>query len=103
MAFPVLFWNEGRAVKRYESLEEGQGAVTSIPADTVDAVNDKKLVYLTAEATTKEILEDPEFGASANALKLIRDVEMYQWKESKKTKSKKKLGGGKRKTTTYTY
>ena len=103
VAFPVLFWNEGRAVKRYKSLEEGQGAVVSITADTVDAVNDKKLVHLTAEASTKEILEDPEFGASANALKLIRDVEMYQWKESKKTKSKKKLGGGKRKTTTYTY
>ena len=103
VAFPILFWNEGRAVKTYKALKEGEGAVISITAESVDAVNDKKLVHLTAEATTKDILEDSEFAVSANALKLIRDVETYQWKENKETKSKKKLGGGKRKTTTYTY
>ena len=27
VSFPLLFWNEGRAVKRHKTLEEGGGAV----------------------------------------------------------------------------
>lgn len=103
LAFPLLFWNEGRAVERYNSLKEGAGAVISVSADRVDPANEGQLVHLTGLATTNETLLDAEFDVSAQALKLQRDVEMYQWKENKDTKKVKKVGGGTRTETTYSY
>jgi hypothetical protein len=102
-AFPILFFNEGRAVRTEKSLEEGQGAVISVSADAVNPANEKKLVHLSGAATTTETLADAEFGVSANAIKLRRNVEMYQWKEKEETKTEKKTGGGSTTTTTYTY
>ncbi|MFM8807304.1 MAG: hypothetical protein ACKOJB_00080, partial [Chthoniobacterales bacterium] len=78
----LLFWNEGRAVKTYNTLKEGQGLVVDVASDTVDAANDGKLVHLTADAVTDETLVDSDFAISANAIRLRRDVEMYQWKET---------------------
>lgn len=103
VAFPVLFKNEGRSVYRYKSLKEGGGIVVSIPSDNVDQSNEGKLVHLTGLADTGEILRDPIFGVSANALKIKREVEMFQWAESSSSKTEKKLGGGTETTTTYTY
>jgi hypothetical protein len=99
----LLFWNEGRAVKTYNTLKEGQGLVMNVSADEADAANDGKLVHLTADATTEEILVDEDFGISANAIRLQRDVEMYQWKETEESETRKKLGGGEETVTTYTY
>lgn len=102
-AFPLLFWNEGRAVKRYKTLQEGGGAVVSVAADRVDPERNGELVHVTGDATTSDVLIDPEFGVSVNALRLRRSVEMYQWEESKSSKKEKKLGGGERTVTTYSY
>jgi len=33
--FPLLFWNEGRAVRRYQDLKEGSEAVVMIKPDSV--------------------------------------------------------------------
>ena len=98
-----LFVNEGRAVKTYRSLKEGAGAFVAAKSDTVDPANDGKLIHLSGMATADEILEDKKFNISVAALKLRRTAEMYQWKERTETKSKKKVGGGKTKTTTYHY
>jgi len=103
LAFVVLFWNEGRAVKRQKALEEGGGKVVSVAADKVEAGNEGKLVHLTGQATTEEKLEDPVFKVAATALKLGRSVEMYQWEESVQSDTKKKLGGGTETTKTYSY
>lgn len=103
IAFPLLFWNEGRAVKRYKTLKEGGGAVVSISADKVDQANEGRLVHLSGRAATEETLTDQTFGVSANAIKLRRTVEMYQWKEESKSEQKKKLGGSTETVTTYTY
>jgi hypothetical protein len=104
VAFPLLWWNEGRAVRTARSLQEGASAVISVPFDRVDAANEGKLVHLSGEATTSETVSDPEFGVSApSAIKLVRNVEMYQWQEEKKSQERSKLGGGKETTTTYTY
>lgn len=103
LSFPLLFWNEGRAVRTAKSLEEGAGAVQSVSADRVDASNEGKLVHLTGNATTSETLADPDFGVSANAIKLTRDVEMYQWGETKKSETRNKTGGGTETVTTYDY
>ena len=99
----LLFWNEGRAVKTYNTLKEGQGLVVDIASDAVDAANDGKLVHLSADVVTDETLVDEDFGVSANAIRLRRDVEMYQWKQTEKSETRKKLGGGEETVTIYTY
>lgn len=104
VSFIVLFWNEGRAVQTEKSLAEGQSQVRSVNAEKVDAQNNDKLVHLTGLATTQETLTDADFKVSApNALKLIREVEMYQWKENKKSEERKNSNGSSYTITTYEY
>ncbi len=102
-AFPLLFWNEGRAVKRYQTLKEGEGAVIAIASDRVDPANQGRLVHLSGTADTQKTLSDSTFGISQAALRLKRTVEMFQWKEDRKTHTEKKAGGGEKTVTTYTY
>ncbi len=103
VAVVLLWWNEGRAVKRAKALEEGAGQVVSIAADRVNAANEGKLVHLSGLADTDEILSDPEFGVQVRALKLQRVVQMYQWREHSKSETREKLGGGTETVTTYSY
>ncbi len=99
----LLFWNEGRAVKRYKTLKEGSGAVIVVSAEVVDSGNEGKLVHMTGMVTSDEILTDTSFGVSSQALKLLRIAEMYQWQQESRSEEKKKIGGGTETTTTYTY
>ncbi len=103
IAFPLLFWNEGRSVKRHKTLQEGSGIVISVPSEKVDSANEGDLVHLSGLATTKETLSDPVFGISANAIKLKRKAEMYQWEEKTSSTEETKLGGGTETKTTYSY
>lgn len=103
IAVALLFWNEGRAVKTCQMLVEGEGAVVSVAADAVAPENEGKLVHVSGEAATAQDLADEEFGVAAEALRLRRDVAMYQWEEKKESKTQKKLGGGEETVTTYTY
>lgn len=102
-SFALIFWNEGRTVKRARALAEGKGLVVTVEADTVDPANEGALVHMTGEAQTKERLQDSTFGVDVAALRLERKVEMYQWKETKSTKTRKRAGGRKETTTTYSY
>ena len=102
-AFPLLFWNEGRAVKRFKTLKEGASSVISISPEAVQPSNEGKLVHVSGLCTTEEIVYDPELMVSANAIKLKRMVEMYQWEETSETRTEKQLGGKEKETTTYTY
>ena len=102
-AFPVLFWNEGRAVKTARSLAEGSGIVVSVSPDGVDSANEGRLVHVSASAKTDDVLGDDTFGISETAIRLVREVEMYQWVESESSKTEKKLGGGEETVTTYEY
>jgi hypothetical protein len=103
VAFPLLVWNEGRAVTRARSLEEGAGAVVSVPDASVTAGHEGKLVHMSGQATTSQTLADPEFAVSVSALRLRRTVEMYQWKEDEKSETKNKIGGGTETVKTYSY
>lgn len=102
-AVPFLFWNEGNAVKTAKSLDEGAGAVISVEAGTPDSANDGELVHVTGEVSVDGTLGDDTFGIQTGALKLKRNVEMYQWVEKKESKSDTKLGGREETTTTYSY
>lgn len=99
----LLFWNEGRAVKRYKDLIEGAGAVVSIASDRVDPAMEGKLVHLSGETKTQAPLLDEAFGVTAQAVKLIREAEMYQWVEIVRTETKEKIGGSSEEVKTYTY
>lgn len=103
-AVPLMFWNEWTAVSAYQALQEGAGLVVSVSADRVDPGNEGKLVRVAAPLTVPGALDDPIFGVKApKATRLRRTVEMYQWKENKKTETRKKVGGGEERVTTYTY
>ncbi len=102
-AFPILWTNEGCAVKTAKGLDEGAKVVTSVKADAVDQANNGKLVHLTGMATTDEVVADKTFGINQKGIKLLRNVEMYQWIEESKSEKKKKMGGSEETVTTYTY
>lgn len=99
----ILFWNEGRAVKRYKDLREGAGSVVPIDSARVDPANEGKLVHLTGETTTTAPLVDALFGVSATAVKLVREVEMYQWVEEVHSETRDKVGGGSETVKRYSY
>ncbi len=103
VSFPILFWNEGRAVKTARSLEEGSGAVVSISSDQVSPANEGKLVHVTGPIATDGPVVDTDLGVQATAVKLVRNVSMYQWIEEEKSETRKKLGGGEETVTTYEY
>ena len=100
--FPVLYCNESRSVATAKRLDEGAGAVVSVAADKIDGANEGKLVHVAGLATTEETLSDHQFGVSAKAIKLLREVEVYQWVEESDTRRVKKDGKEYEKTT-YTY
>lgn len=99
----LLFWNEGRAVKRYKDLKEGAGVVVATTADRIDPATDGKLVHLSGEAVTSAPIADPDFGISVTAIRLERRSEMYQWIEEVHTETKNKTGGGTETVKRYTY
>ena len=104
VSFPLLYWNEGRAVRRADGLKEGGKAVVTVSADKVDSQYEGFLVHTTGEAKSEKALEDKDFSLFAkDALRLERKVEMFLWKETKSEKRRKKVGGGEEITTTYSY
>jgi Ran GTPase-activating protein (RanGAP) involved in mRNA processing and transport len=97
-ALGLLYYVEHRAITTAATLEQGAGTVVPIDAAKINPANDGKLVHLTGEATTNGTAADPQLGISSKALRLVREVEIRQWKETK-TEAKKKG----EKTVTYEY
>ena len=102
-AFPVLFMNEGCAVKTRKMLDQGSKECVHVEVNAAAPANDGKLVHLVGDAVSDQQLQDPLYHVQAKALKLRRQVEMYQWKEETSKETKKKLGGSEETVTTYTY
>ncbi|MBO4318652.1 MAG: TMEM43 family protein [Mailhella sp.] len=100
----LLWWNEGSFVATRDALNETQ-AITEELGDvaSLNAAMNGKVVHATGTAATNDVLSDPEFGVSENAISLSRHVEYYQWVENSKTEKRKKLGGGEETVTVYTY
>ncbi len=102
-ACAALFWNEGRAVQTARSLTEGAAIVIDVAPAPVSLANQGLLVHVTGELKAATRLSDPDFGVSSDAVRLIRDVAMYQWKEESKSETRKNVGGSEETVTTYTY
>lgn len=102
--FPVLFYNEGNSVKTAKAIDEGEGACITVESNAnIDQAYNDKLVHMSGKADTQDVLTDDTFGVSATAIRLERQVEMYQWIEESHSQKKKKLGGSEETVTTYTY
>ncbi|XP_066527839.1 transmembrane protein 43 [Hoplias malabaricus] len=103
LSFYVLFTNEGRAIQTAASLDEGLSQVLSLHPDMyIDPQNNNRLVHLSAPLRTAQPLYDPNYKVAVQAVKLKRNVEMYQWVEYQDSRDYKE--GGETKTeTTYTY
>lgn len=99
----LLFWNEGRAVTTANALNEGAGIVVSVPNTKVDPANAGKLVHVSGATSANSAIADPDFGIEARGLRLQRKVEMYQWKEERRSEKRQKLGGGEETVTRYIY
>ena len=100
----LLWWNEGDFVGTGDALREAQ-AITQELGDISrpDAAKNGQLVHASGPLATKDMLNDPVFGLSVNAIRLERMVEFYQWVEDAKQEKRQKLGGGEETVTTYTY
>lgn len=102
-AIVLLAWNEGRAVDAARALEEGAATVVSLPADSREAPNEGRLIHVSGPTQSGAALEDGDFALSAPGLKLVRIVEMYQWKEERRSETVKKVGGGEETITRFVY
>jgi Transmembrane protein 43 len=98
-----LFWNEGRSIQTTRSLAEGGAMVIEADPARIEPGNDGKLVHVTGELKTTAPLKDPDFLVEAQAARLLRKVEMYQWKEESRSETRKTAGGGEERVTTYSY
>jgi Transmembrane protein 43 len=102
-SFALLWWNEGRAIAEARALSEGAGAVVAVAHDRVDAGNEGKLLHVSGQVEAEPAISDGDTTLAVDALQLKRIVEMYQWREERKSKEQKKLGGGSETVTTYEY
>lgn len=99
----LLWWNEWRTIDATKWLNEWQKITISWETSPVNKDLEWKLIHINGTATTDEVLNDETFFVNENALKLIRKVEMFQWKENSSSESKDNLWGSQTTTTTYTY
>ncbi|XP_029772290.1 transmembrane protein 43 isoform X2 [Suricata suricatta] len=87
VSFYLIFTNEGHALKTATSLAEGLSLVVS--PDSIHSVapeNEGRLVHIVGALHTSKLLSDPNYGVHLPAVKLRRQVEMYQWVETEESR-----------------
>lgn len=99
----LLSWNEGRSVNQAEALKAMRANIVTLPNTRYDTAYEGKPVLVHGEIKPVSKLVDPLFGILSEGLILRRNVEMYQWKENKQSKSEDKLGGSTETVTIYNY
>lgn len=103
-AVVVLFWNEGKEVTTLRTLDMAAQLVVEAPPARIDPALEGRLVHLTGALAAAAPARDPVFGVvAADAVRLERHVEMFQWEEHSSSSTEKSLGGGSTTTTTYDY
>src|SRR5258708_28748637 len=92
LSFPLLFWNEGRAVRTSKGLTEGLGAVATVPTDSVDPGKEGKLIHVSGAVKTDAPVADDQLGRQVTAAKLIRHAETVQGEGQRESGTPKKGG-----------
>lgn len=77
--FPALFLNEWFTVRVDQGLYEASDKVVTVSSKKIITSNNGKLVHTIGFARAKSKISDPLIGFNRKAIKLVRDVEMYQW------------------------
>ncbi|KAG7477827.1 hypothetical protein MATL_G00073790 [Megalops atlanticus] len=102
-SFYVLFTNEGRALRVASSLDEGLSQVVPLQSSSAPELqNNNHLVHLSGPLHTAQPLYDPNYQVAVQAVKLKREVEMYQWVEYQESRDYQEDGETKTETT-YSY
>ncbi len=97
-SFVLLFFGEGR-------VNLSKIAKTAILLDANESASadaEGQLVAISGELSTEEEIGD-EYLKAGNYLVIEREVEMYAWRESSSTKTRKNIGGSETTRKTYTY
>ena len=103
-AIPLLWWNEGRAIKAQRALDEATRLVIDVEADRADVANNGKLVHVSGDAISRNPVRDGDLNLVFNDVIMVaRTVEMFKWIEHKDTKTVDEVGGSQRTETTYSY
>ncbi|MDO5666693.1 MAG: TMEM43 family protein [Alcaligenaceae bacterium] len=104
VATALLFWNEGRAVKTADCINEVESVYVTLPdINTLNSELNGTVVYAQGNAQTETVLEDGRFNIQKNALSLRYSAEYYQWVETKTEREEKNVGGSSEVITTYDY
>ena len=83
----VLWSNEGRTVKTQKAINYAKKNYIDVSSAKINSANDGKIVATKGKMSIEEatVPSDPVFGISIKSAKLVRNVEMYQWKETCET------------------
>ncbi|MGG5818820.1 TMEM43 family protein [Falsiroseomonas sp. HW251] len=101
----LLFWNEGRAVQTARSLAEGAAGVTAADAGRIDPAMEGRLIHVAGPLAVAKPPADRDFGLQSGpgTTRLVRRVEMFQWREDSQSERRTNLGGSQDTVTTYSY
>ena len=80
----ILWSNEGRTVKTQSAISEASKTYIQVKSDKVDSKNEGKLISTKGKINIDSSgdLKDDIFGITVKAVKMKRNVEMYQWEEN---------------------
>ena len=73
--------NEWNLARNQADIADLRGNLVDLSAHSPSPAAEGKPVYAAGTVTAAAPLQDPDFSVSANALKLVRQVEMLQWVE----------------------
>ena len=99
-------WNNGKLIHVTGFAKPAKGTSVLLESDLPTSVSN--LINTELNKVQNVVDDDPAASApdasnSKPAIVLKREVEYYEWKESKKETSRKTAGGGEETTTTYSY
>ncbi|MCQ2443907.1 MAG: TMEM43 family protein [Mailhella sp.] len=100
----IIGWNETRTAATQDAIAEMAAATVELRAvSPVNAAFDGKTVHASGMVTLSEPFVDPDFGVSANAVSLTRNVQFYLWREKSESRTRKGVDGKDEHYTTYSY
>ena len=99
---PMIYFNETSLIEVARGLKEARKDVTSVAPNVIDPKNEGKLVHVAGMLEVTAPLSDPMFSVTLPALKLSRELEMFQWVETTQVEERYE-GGTKHNYTRYFY
>lgn len=79
----ILWLNEQNVFKTSEAISEAKNQYIEVDSSHIDNANNDKLIVTKGKLKLPLIgATDSDFNVQTNSVKLVRKVEMYQWKES---------------------